>query len=132
MVSYGDSEFRQWAEDAGFNDDDLALMRKTVTGRKWLWLALYLAGCAGTAVSSIIAFSMFFTLPFFLESWIFASILKNGSFDVKPGFLWTILYFVEMVSFLCIFPIFIWRGCKNKQWGTGINGLMKKGLIGNH
>lgn len=145
MVSYGNDEFRTWAEEAGFNDDDLALMKRTVTRRKRIWFLLYLAGCGLGAgiiaplspelaeiIGGFLSAFMFFALPFFLESWVFARVLKYGSFDVKPNFIWSILYLVMLVSFVCIFPIFIWRGCKNKQWGTGINGLLKKGLIGNH
>ena len=152
MVSYGNEEFVKWAEENHFNDDDLRLIGKTVSKRKWIWLLLYLLACGGgTAIISLIApilpaevqsileaicgllgLCLFFTLPFFIESYVFSKIIKYGSFDVKPGVIASILCLVMYISFVTIIPIIFWIGAKKKFWGTGINKLIKKGLVGNH
>lgn len=149
MVSYGNEEFKEWAEGFGFNDSDLAIIESKLTRRKYLWLLLYLIGCCGGSISSvitslpagvqsfimsvesIIALCIFFSLPFFVECSSLLKIVKTGSFDVKPGIITSLLSLVMYISFITIIPIIFWNGAKKKLWGTGINKLIKKGQIGN-
>ena len=146
MVSYGDNEFREWAEGLNLNDEDLSLLRKTVNRHKHIWFLIYLLGCSsGLAtmmpdpfasifliVSEICALGLFVALPFFLESWMFARILKYGTFNVRPNLIWSLLYICLLISCIAIFPLIIWKLTKKNLWGTGYNSLVKKGLIGNH
>ena len=152
MVSYGNEEFVRWASENGFHDNDLRLIGKTVTKRKWIWLLLYLLGCGGgaaivsmvaptlseeiqsaiSAVFPLLGICLFFTLPFYVECAFLSKIVKQGTFDAKPGLITSILCVVMYISFITIIPIIFWRGAKKKFWGTGINKLIKKGLIGGH
>lgn len=150
MVSYGNEEFKEWAENLGFNDSDLAIIKNKLTKRKYLWLLLYLIGCCGGVIEStvsslpatiqsiimsvvyIITLIIYVSLPFFVECSMLLKIIKTGSFNAKPGIITSLLTLVMYISFITIIPIIFWRGAKKKWWGTGINGLIKKGVIGNH
>ncbi len=152
MVSYGDSEFVNWATENGFDDNDLALIGKTVTKRKWIWLLLYFLGCGGgaaiistlvptlsenaqsiiSAIFSLLGICLFFTLPFYVECAALSKFVKSGSFNAKPGIIASILCLVMYISFITIIPIIFWQGAKKKFWGTGIRKLIKKGLVGGH
>ena len=150
MVSYGNEEFKEWAENLGFNDSDLAIIKSKLTKRKYLWLLLYLIVCCGGVIEStvsslpattqsiimsvyyIVFLFIYFSLPFFVECSMLLKIIKTGSFNAKPGIITSLLTLVMYISFVSIFPIILWRGAKKKWWGTGINGLIKKGVIGNH
>ncbi len=93
MVSYGDSGFRSWAEERGFNDDDLRLIRKTAIGRAWLWLLIPEALClislipgqeSWLAVGQMM-FMLFFN-TFFVHAWTMCKCIKQGTFDnVRSG-----------------------------------------------
>lgn len=152
MVSYGNEDFVNWANENGFDDHDVNLIGKTVTKRKWIWLILYFLGCGGGgaivsliapnlsaeaqstigAICSLFGICMFFTLPFYVECAVLSKIIKKGSFNAKPGLITSILCLVMYISFITIIPIIFWWGAKKKFWGTGINKLLKKGLIGGH
>ena len=150
MVSYGNEEFKEWAENLGFNDSDLSIIKSKLTKRKYLWLLLYLIGCCGGVIEStvsslpatiqsiimsvvyIITLIIYVSLPFFVECSMLLKIIKTGSFNSKPGIITSLLTLVMYISFITIIPIIFWRGAKKKWWGTGINGLIKKGVIGNH
>ena len=148
MVSYGDESFREWADECGFNDADVALIKKTVNKRKWIWILVYLviigasylgtyiggeAGTALTSISGIGVLVIWFCLPLMVECFSFSRILKYGSFtNAKPGLFISLFSIVMFITFLSIIPIFIWHFAKKRLWGTGINKLIKKGLIGNH
>ena len=49
MVSYGDSGFMEWAEENGFNDEDVRLMQRTAGKRALLWLLIPMAFEIGRA-----------------------------------------------------------------------------------
>lgn len=139
MISYGDSGFRQWAEENNFNDADIALMRKTTSRRAWLWAALFLgfpaifSALIGTdaAICGIIPWMIF--SPLLLEAWMFSCVLKQGTFDnVRGPFLWKLLYLCMFITFIYIWPLVFWKLAKKRMWGTGFKKLVKKGLIGQH
>lgn len=150
MVSYGNEDFKEWAENLGFNDSDLSIIKSKLTKRKYLWLLLYLIGCCGGVIEStvsslpatiqsiimsvvyIITLIIYVSLPFFVECSMLLKIIKTGNFNAKPGIITSLLTLVMYISFITIIPIIFWRGAKKKWWGTGINGLIKKGVIGNH
>ena len=148
MVSYGDSEFQQWAEENGFNDSDLALIGKEATKRKWIWVLIWLLcflmypGQSGmltgvlanicTTIGSIAVLIFWFGCTFACKCISMSRTIKYGTLDPKPGLLGRLFGLILAISWLSIIPLIIYLIAKNKLWGTGINKLIKKGLIGNH
>lgn len=147
MVSYGDREFQQWAEELNLNDEDLSIWSKAVNKRKRIWFLIYLLGCLGgcllsslpetlanalMVVSEICGMALIFVLPFFLESWAISRFLKYGTLNVHPNIIWTLLYICLFISFISIITLIIWKLTKKNLWGTGFRKLVKKGIICNH
>jgi len=155
MVKYGDSDFQNWANELGLDDNDVELARKTSKKHAITYFLIYFLGgaigiCTGLlmeqtssksmelvlmilyGLSAVCAFSFYFTLPLFLEAWAFSKWMKQRSFNAKPGFLWVLFYICLFFLFFSIIPFIIWRLAKKRLWGTGFRKLMKKGLIGNH
>lgn len=142
MVTYGDREFREWADDAGLNDDDLKIARKTMGKRAFLWFIMYVVSytvgialtiamegnfvymLAGAAVAA--AF-----LPLFNSCLLWRKYIKKGSLDAKPGPLLWFLLFAQFLNYVCILPL-ITQAFVKKGYGTGLKGLLEKGIIGGH
>lgn len=123
MVSYGDSGFQTWAEQNGFDDNDLELIKKTLAKRRWIWFVISITPAA------------WFTIPFFLMCRTMYYVLKDGSFDnfnPRPNIIIGLMTITMYISFISVIPYVFYKGAQKKWWGTGINGLIKKGLIGNH
>ncbi len=139
MVSYGDSDFRQWADDNGFNDSDLKLIRKTAGIRAWMWLLIpnaisllaFIPGQESWQQVGGMLFFMFF-LSFFVHAWTFYKCIKQGTFDnVRSGIILKLFSFLMVVSYITIIPLILKIFIK-KGYGTGLKGLIKKGKVGNH
>lgn len=149
MVSYGNSEFREWAEEMGVDDNDLMLMKKEVDKHKWIWLLNWLLcflmypGQSG-ALNSVLAnictvIGSISVLVFWLFGCSFlckcinlSRTIKYGTMNPKTGLVGTIFGLINFCTWLSIIPLIITLISRKRLWGTGINKLVKKGLIGNH
>lgn len=125
MVSYGDSEFREWAEENGFNDNDLKLIRKKAKGRMFLWFVL---------PALTLGIGSLFCAPLLFNAFRVCAWIEQGTLEPKIGCSGLLLYILLFISFFGIVPIFVWNSIKNKNTvpGSGIKSLIKKGKIGNH
>lgn len=140
MVSYGDNDFKQWAEKHGFNDGDLKLIKNTAAKRALLWImipqAISLLGLVpGWESWNIVGQGLFvlFFLPFFCGAWTMYKCIKQGTFDnVKSGLILRIFTLLKIISYISIIPLLLNLIFVKKNYGTGINGLIKKGKIGNN
>ena len=148
MVSYGDNGFRNWADENGFNDRDLALIGREVNKRKWLWVLIWLlcflvyVGQSGTVsgvlanictvVGSAAALILWFGCSFACKCISMSRMIKYGTMDPKPGLLGMLFGIMLFFTWLSIIPLIITLVSRKKVWGTGINKLIKKGMIGNH
>lgn len=141
MVSYGDREFKEWADDLGLNDSDLKLIRSTALKRAVLWLFLGFCSIVAGVVASIVfdqntmlcigigyTVAAFF-IPFFNHALLFRRQIKKGMFDVKPGLFLGFCYLVQFLYYITITPL-IANIFVKKGYGSGINGLIKKGKVG--
>ena len=149
MVSYGDNEFREWAEENGFNDDDLVLIKKEVDKHKWLWFLNWLlcflmypgqggilngvlAGICTTIASIAVLIFWIVGCSFLCKCISLSRTIKYGTMNPKTGLVGTIFGLILFITWLSIIPLIFTLISKKKLWGTGINKLIKKGLIGNH
>lgn len=140
MVSYGDSGFMEWAEENGFNNEDVRLMQRTAGKRALLWLLIPMAfaliglipGQDVWITVADILFVVFFN-PFFVQAWTSYKCVKQGSFDnVRSGILLRIFCLIQVVSYIFVIPLLLKLIFVKQGFGTGWRGLMKKGKIGNH
>ncbi len=139
MVSYGDRDFKAWAEERGFNDSDLRLIKKTAGLRALLWLAIPESLCLLSLIPGqeswlTVGQGVFFIffLSFFIHAWTFYKCIKQGTFDnVRGGIILKLLCFIMVLSYITVIPLILKIFIK-KGYGTGINGLIKKGKVGNH
>lgn len=148
MVSYGNSEFREWAEENGFDDSDLALIGREVNKRKWIWVLIWLScfflylGQGGvltgvlaeicTVIGSIAVLIFWFGCSFACKCISMSRTIKYGTMNPKPGLLGSLFGLILVFTWLSVIPLIITLISRRKLWGTGINKLIKKGLIGNH
>ncbi|MGN1348144.1 MAG: hypothetical protein ACI4VI_04300 [Acutalibacteraceae bacterium] len=139
MVTYGEKDFRIWADERGFNDDDLKLIKSTAAKRALLWLLIPQSICLlslipGQESWSFIGQAIFFIFfnSFFVHAWTMYKCIKQGTFDnVKSGIILKVFTFLMVISYITIIPLILKIFIK-KGYGSGINGLIKKGKVGNH
>lgn len=140
MVSYGDSSFREWAEENGFDDADVRLMQRTAGKRALMWfcipwafarIALIPGQDSWIAVADML-FVGFFN-PFFVQAWTCYKCVKQVTFDnPRSGLLLKLFCFIKVVSCIFLIPLLLQLLFVKRGFGTGWRGLTKKGKIGNH
>ncbi len=113
MARYEDPEFAQWIEENNFSEDDLSLICRTATRRMLIW---YLIPP--------------FCWPLMLNAWAQRRIIKKRTFSPRHGFLFSLMSLAVFVSFILIVPFIVWLIVRNNGLGSGLRGLVKKGLIG--
>lgn len=140
MVSYGESDFREWAEENEFNDEDVRLMRRTAGKRALMWLLIPMAfaliglipGQEDWFTVADFLFVLFFN-PFFVQAWTCYKCVKQGTFDnVRSGIILKIFFVIQAVSYIFVIPLLLKLIFVKRGFGTGWRGLMKKGKVGNH
>lgn len=114
------AEYAQWLNENNFSPEDERLILRTVNTRMLLW-----------ALLSCIPGVGFFILPLLILAWAMRKIVKNRSFDNRPGLLFSFTSLAMYITFIMVIPFIIWRLAKRFNWGTGLRGLIKKGKIGN-
>ena len=124
MVTYGDSGFREWAENNGLNDRDLVILRKAADRRVLWWFIL---------PSLTFGIGSLFCAPLMFNAWRVSRWIKKGTLEPSPGFTGTILYLLLFISFFAIIPLIVWLKIKDDPNlpGSGFNRLLNKGKIGN-
>lgn len=137
MISYGQKDFKEWAEERNFNDADLLLIKRTTAKRAWLWILIPEAFCLlslipGQESWAFVGQMLFFIffLPFFVQAWTLYKCIKQGTFDnFKPGLILSLFSFLMVVSYITIIPLVL-KIFTKRGYGTGLNGLIKKGKVG--
>lgn len=124
MVTYGDRDFREWAENNGLNDRDLVVLRKAASRRVLWWFIL---------PALTLGIGSLFCAPLMFNAWRVSQWIKEGSLDASPGLTGVILYLLLFISFFGIIPLIVWVKIKDDPDlpGSGFNKLLKKGKIGN-
>ena len=147
MVSFGDAEFREWAEELELNDADVEIARRKSRNNALKYFLLHLIGGAAGACSTLVPkqysdillgiaaiclLIFWLLLSNFVRAWSFAKNLKYGSFNVRPGLFLSLYSLLMFISYASIIPLIISLIGKKRMWGTGFLRLIKKGIIGNH
>lgn len=114
------AEYIQWLEDNNFSPEDEKLILKTATVRMVIWLIL---SCIPTV--------NIFILPLLMNAWTYRKIIKQKSFEPRPGLLYSLFSLAMYITFILIIPWILWTVVKKGRWGCGIRGLIRKGKIGN-
>ncbi len=139
MVNYGDEDFRKWADEREFNNSDLEVIKKTAAKRALLWIIIpnalsllsLIPGQESWASVGGMLFFLFFQ-PFFVHAWTLCKCINQGTFEnAKSGIILKFFAFSMVISYIFIVPL-IMKIFIKKGYGTGINGLIKKGKVGNH
>lgn len=125
MVSYGDSDFRQWAEYNGFNDQDLMIIKKKAKGLMFLWFFL---------PALTLGIGSLFCAPLLFNAFRVCAWIEQGTLEPRVGCSGVIWYLLLFLSFFGIVPLVVWLSIKDKDTlpGSGIMKLKKRGKIGNH
>lgn len=132
-----DMDFETWVEENNFTEDDLKLIKRTARNRAILWwllpgvvtgIASVVSKDSAAALGSMLSG---ICLPLCMLAWTYYKFIKQRTFEPRTGIIYGICSLCMFVSFLMIYPAIIWFVSKKKFYGTGINGLLKKGLIGN-
>ena len=139
MVSYGQKDFKEWAEENNFNDADVKLIKSTAAKRAWLWFLIPEAICLLSLIPGQESwafvgqmFFFIFFLPFFVQAWTLYKCIKQGTFDnVRPGLILSLFSFLMVISYITIIPLIL-KIFTKRGYGTGMNGLIKKGKVGNN
>ena len=113
-------EYVEWLEENNFSPEDEKLILKTATGMTILW---FLLSCIPTA-------GMFF-LPLLINAWTQRKIVKQKSFEPRPGLLYSIFAVAMYISYILIIPWIFAKIAKKFYWGSGLRRLIKKGKVGN-
>lgn len=108
-------DFEQWVIENEFSEDDLSYIAQNLRRRALFWFLL-----SWTYVA----------IPLFMVTWARYKHIKQRTFSPRPGLLFTLCSLTLYFSFLMIIPLIIWVIARNTDWGTGMNGLFKKGLVG--
>lgn len=112
-------EYIQWLKDNHFSHDDETRIQNTAFTRTLIWFLL-----------SCIPGLGLFVLPLMLNAWTMYKIVKQKSFEPRPGILYSICVLAMYISFILIIPLLIWILAKKYSWGTGLRGLIKRGKVG--
>ena len=113
-------EYIEWLEENNFSPEDEKLILKTATGMTFLW---FLLSCIPTA-------GMFF-LPLLINAWTQRKIIKQKSFEPRPGLLYSLFAVAMYISYILIIPWIFAKIAKKFYWGSGLRRLIKKGKVGN-
>lgn len=113
-------EYLEWLEKNNFSPEDEKLILKTSTGMTFLW---FLLSCIPTA-------GMFF-LPLLINAWTQRKIVKQKSFEPRPGILYSLCAVAMYISYILIIPWIFAKIAKKRFWGSGLRRLIKKGKVGN-
>lgn len=113
-------DYLQWLENNNYSQEDEKLILKTATGRMVIWLIL----------SCIPTLGIFF-MPLLMNAWTYRKIVKQKSFEPRPGILYSLFALAMYITFILIIPWILWTIVKKGRWGCGIRGLIRKGKIGN-
>ena len=113
-------EYLDWLEENNFSPEDEKLILKTATGMTMLW---FLLSCIPTV-------GMFF-LPLLINAWTQRKIVKQKSFEPRPGLLYSLFAVVMYISYILILPWIFATIAKKRFWGAGLRRLIKKGKVGN-
>ena len=113
-------EYLDWLEENNFSPEDEKLILKTATGMTLLW---FLLSCIPTV-------GMFF-LPLLINAWAQRKIVKQKSFEPRPGLIYSLFAVVMYISYILILPWIFAKIAKKRFWGSGLRRLIKKGKIGN-
>lgn len=124
MISYGDTEFREWANDNGFSSSDLALIRKVAKRRAFGWFIL---------PALTLGVGSFFAAPLMFNAYRVSQWVKQGTLEPRITFTGLILYLLLFTSFFGIIPLIVWLKIKDDSNlpGSGLQKLVRKGKIGN-
>lgn len=124
MVTYGDSDFREWAENNGFNNGDLVILRKAAKRRVLWWFIL---------PTLTLGVGSLFCAPLMFNAWRVSRWIKKGTLEPSPGLTGTLLYLLLFISFFGIIPLIVWVKIKDDPSlpGSGLKKLIKKGKIAN-
>ena len=124
MISYGDSDFREWAENNGFSDDDLIVIRKAAKRRVLWWFVL---------PALTLGIGSLFCAPLMFNAWRVARWIEQGTLEPSPGLTGTLLYLLLFFSFFGIVPLIVWVKIKDDPSlpGSGLKKLLNKGKVGN-
>ena len=112
-------EYLDWLEENNFSPEDEKLILKTATGMTLLW---FLLSCIPTV-------GMFF-LPLLINAWAQRKIVKQKSFEPRPGLIYSLFAVVMYISYILILPWIFAKIAKKRFWGSGLRRLIKKGKIG--
>lgn len=63
-------------------------------------------------------------------AWVQYKVIKQRTFNVRPGLLYSLATVALFVNFIFIIPAIVFFVGRKRLWGSGIRGLMKKGRIG--
>lgn len=98
-------DYLQWLEDNNYSQEDEKLILKTVNGRMILWLIL---SCIPTV--------NIFILPLLMNAWTWRKILKQKSFEPRPGILYSLFSLAMYITFILIIPWILWTIVKKGGW----------------
>lgn len=119
MARQDDFEFQQWAEQNNFSEADLQLIKSTARNHTLLWF-----------LTSLIPGVHLVTFSLMNIAWVQYKVIKQRTFNVRPGLLLTLASVVLFVNFIFIIPAIVYFVGRKRLWGSGIRGLMKNGRIG--
>ena len=125
MVTYGDRDFREWAQNNGLDDQDLIVLRKAASRRVLWWFVL---PALTLGVGSL------FCAPLMFNAWRVSRWIKKGTLEPRPGLTGTFLFLLLFISFFGIVPLIVWLSIKDNPAlpGSGFKKLLRKGKVGNH
>lgn len=113
--------YKEWLDDNEFSPEDEKLILKTATGMAILW---FLLSCIPTV-------GMFF-LPLLINAWTQRKIIKQKSFEPRPGLLYSLCAVAMYISYILILPAIFATIARKRFWGSGLRRLIKKGKVGNN
>lgn len=113
-------EYLQWLDENNFSPEDEQLILKTASRMTLLWL---LFSCIPTVGM--------FTLPLLINAWSQRKIIKQKSFEPRPGLLFSLFAVAMYISYILIIPWIFAKIVRKAFWGSGLRKLIKQGKVGN-
>lgn len=113
-------EYLQWLDENNFSPEDEQLILKTASRMTLLWFLL----------SCIPTLGIFF-LPLLINAWTQRKIIKQKSFEPRPGLLFSLFAVAMYISYILIIPWIFAKIARKAFWGAGLRKLIKQGKVGN-